>query len=808
MLRNFLLISLRNIVKNKGGAYLNLLGLTFGMAACLYIFTYIQYERSYDQYPSDHRIFRIETHSYQTDLLMSSSALTSLNVINQISEEIDYDAIARLIPFSEERTALFRYIKPDGKEQKIHIEKVYYTEPSIFKVFPIKMVEGSTPDPLQKPNTILLSVSMAMKIFKQDWEAGNSLIGREFKSAGTGTFKDSYVIAGIFEDLPPNTHLKYDALVSIASPGSGSANAEFSNAESAYTYVLNPSQNSMIPIGELYGDRFRQKQLFLRPVHEIHLTTEISNEPESGTSTALLIFLAAIGLIILALACTNYINNTVVNSIYRAREIGIRKVLGAKPKQLILTFIGEAFLVNLLAIALCLFLFRFGVQLTLVWTNISYPMPGEVSFLSQILFLTILLFVSTLLSSLYPAFYLSTLNPIASLRSKISIADTKQLAGTSGIIKSLLVFQLSASIVFLSGTYIVYRQLEYMKEHDSKAFEFEITGIFPGSSQASTSFTNTAMVFLNEMKGHELIDQVRFSNLYKGSVKTAQMIELLHHRDRHFDPENNSFNFKVVDHSYWKETDKDFLVGGNFSREFGRDHGHLIINESAALALSYQHADSIMGKSFLTKGGNRKIIGVVKNKTATDPPTVYATGFQYLTYLHFVLDYPGNAGESLDDYIKKVQHLVSTRLPFFSMLDRSYQAQNHLEHAMLGLFMFFSFLAIAISCMGMFGLSFFITQKRTREIGIRKIHGARAANILAILLYDFLKLIMYAAVFSLPIVIFGSNTWLENYPYRINIDPTVVGLPILSVLIICLIVIAKKCWNASTLSPIHSLEVS
>jgi len=800
MLRNFLVISLRNILKNKGGTYLNFIGLTFGMAACLYIFQYAYFEMSYDRFSDGRKVFRVETHTYSTDVPRRSAFTASAVGTFTLTDSSDIQVFTRLMPFSEESSALFRLETP-GKVRRIYIETVYYAEHSIFEVFPIQLVQGNDQDALRAPNSILLSVSTAREIFKEDWDLGTTIVGREIKSAGTGILTDTYIIGGVFEDRPSNTHLKFDALVGLSS-----SHAELAGADgNTYTYVRTTSTTSSLDILP-YPDENSSEVLYFRPVDQAHQAKEVSNQPEPGINNTLIVFLGAIGLVILLLACTNYINNAIVNSIYRAKEIGVRKVLGAKPFSLIITFVGEAFLINTFAGVLSFFLFKFGSRITELWTKIEYPFNDEVSLPTQFIFLLILLLLSTVLSSLYPALYMSSLNPIASLRSKINVMDSSQMGGASKIVKSLLVFQLSASIVFLSALYVVYKQLKYMKTHDTDPFEMEISGIFPGTNFAGNTFTNEATTFLSELRIGNLIADIQFSNLRDGTITTAQVVDLLHPKDPRFDLLTNSFHLYVIDHSFWDSSPDSFLSGRNFSKEFGRDHSNIILNQSAQKILGYQRPDSLIGRSLTTKGGVRNVIGVVQNKTPKDVPTVYVTGFRYLTYVDLEMDYPGRAGEGVDLFISKMEHLISSRLPFFYLFDRGYVHQRKVENTMLGLFMFFSLLAIIISSIGMFGLSFFVTQKRNKEIGIRKILGAHTGSILWLLLYDFLKLVMYSSVFAIPLVLYGSQVWLENYRYRITIDPSIIILPILIILTICLIVIADKCWKTASLSPLSSLE--
>lgn len=798
MLKNFLLISIRNIITNKGGAYINLLGLTLGMAACISIFSHLYFEMSYDQFKNSDHIFRLETHTYDAGILTGRSAYTTL----QTGSDLDLPSFTRLMPFSEEGSGLFRYEKAKGEVQKIHMDRIYFGEPSFFEIFPVSLIFGDEESVLSAPNSIVLSESTAKKIFGSEWMEKDLVLGRMIKSSGTGVLTSEYMVTGVFQDRPTNTHLKFDAMISLNSTQAGLDNPEVLIAENTYTYVLrdDPTLSQQIEI------KTSDKELFFRPIEEIYLTPDVSHEPEPEANAALLLFLAVIGCVILLLACTNYINNTIVNSIYRAKEIGVRKVLGAQPRQLLLNFIGESLLINILAAVLAIFLFKVGTTLAVQWIETDFALNSTIPFETVGSFLIILMFASTALSSFYPAIFLSSMDPISSLRGKVNIMGSQQFGGVGKIIKPLIIFQLCTSIVFLSAVYVIHKQLAHLEENDSHPFQLQIGGIFPGTSSASSDFTNQAMGYISQLAADGWLEDIRFSNLNKGTIKTGQSVELLLSEDPHFDPERNIFHLLVVDFSFWQKKDEAFAAGGNFSPGFGRDATGVIINESALEALGLDHPDSAINEHLRTKGGDLRVIGVTRNTRDSDPPTVYVTGFRYLTYLDLTLEYPGRAGENVSQFITQVEHLLAARLPFLYLFDRGYEQQRDTENAMSNLFLFFSWLAILISSMGMHGLSSFITQKRSKELGIRKILGASSGTILIVLFYDFMKLILYASTLSIPIVYIGTKIWLENYVYRISIDPTLIGVPILAISGICLVVIAEKCWKTATLSPVKSLD--
>ncbi|WP_462249655.1 ABC transporter permease [Ekhidna sp.] len=792
MLRNFFLITFRNILKNKGSSYLNISCLTMSMGICLFIFHFIYYETTYDSLPEEANVYRVETSSSGNNDIQNQSALTLLNAApflkNHFNSIVDY---TRLVSFSEEGTGLFRNILNDSTETRIYMRKVFYAEPSIFKVFQLPIINGNKETCLIESNSIIISAEMAQKWFKKEFSSGISILGKKLKSPGIGDVVEEYVVTGIFKNRPENTHLKFDALVSKSM--SHQRTHEIQNTHSYITTNVSiPQLNTGVPYVENGNSTF----LTIRPINEIHLSSNVSGNPEPSVSKRLIFFLIIIGSILLILASTNHINNTIFNSIDRAKEIGVRKLLGIKPKQLFVSFIGEAFLINLISILLAIILFIVGAQIIHIQTDIGYPPLEAGNPNLYLLSLLILLVVSTLLSGLYPAFYLTSLSPISSLKNKYELMGSKQFSSAGRIIRLLLIFQLGVSICFLSGVYIVYLQMTHLKQKGSSPMQLSITGIFPGTSGAGEKFSEEAFYELNEYQKTEALESYTISNLYKGEVKTKQWIEL--------DSTKNVVKLSVVDHGYISRSGLTFLSGRNFYDTFGKDADNAIISYSAMMKAGYSSPDSILNQILVSKGSRWKVIGVVKDNNQESE--IFVTGFRYRTYVDVVLNYPGGKGETLDQFLDKNQYYLSLGLPFFSLFKRNYQNQDKNEKNVMNMFLFFSIMTLIIANMGMFGLSSFVVQKRQKEIGIRKVLGAESIHILILLITDFLKLVSIASVIAIPFVLVSSRKWLEDYVYRIAIEPSMIMLPLLVVLVIALAVVGEKCFKLAISSPIESLK--
>ncbi|MEO9482743.1 MAG: FtsX-like permease family protein [Ekhidna sp.] len=799
MLKNFLLITLRNISKNKGSSYLNIASLTFGTAVCLFIFHYIHFELTYDAKPSESNVYRVESHIFDNQELSYQEARTSTDAApflkQKVAEIVDY---TRLISFSEEGTGLFRKQKNDSAFVSVYIPKVFYAEASIFNVFQLPLEDGNPVTCLNQANSIVISHQTAHEVFEKELASGVSIIGKKLLSPGIGNVVEEFVVTGIFADRPINTHLKFDALVakSMDNNANGVASQEKRNTYSYLTIA------DVVPTdlknGVDYPEKGSPNKLTIRHINEIHLAAKVSGNPEPSANSRLLIFLSIIAIIVLLLASTNHTNNSIFNSIDRAKEIGVRKLLGIKPKQLFLSLVGEAFLINLIAVLISIVIFRIGVQLVQVNTDIPYPSFEEANMVAYSGVILLLLAISTVLSGTYPAFYLTSLSPIAALKSKYELMSSRQFSSAGRVIKYLLIFQLGISICFLSGLYIVYSQLEYLKKKDQSPMEVAISGIFPGASGAGERFTEEAYFGLNEYQKTNALESYAISNLYKGEIKTIQWL--------HLDSIENPVRISVVDHGYINDSDISFLAGRNFHYTFGSDAGNVILTHEAMRLAGYNHPDSIINQKLFSKGGKWNVIGVVKNRSALMEPEIFATGFRYKTYVDVVLNYPGGSGESLIQFLDKNEYYLSKALPFFSLFKRNYQNQGNSEKYVMHMFLFFSIMTLVIANMGMLGLSSFIAQKRQKEIGIRKVLGAESPQILVVLIADFLKLVALASLISIPLIILGSRKWLENYAYRINLDPSLIAIPLLVVLLIALAVVSEKCFKLAVLSPLKSLK--
>lgn len=812
MLKNFLLISYRNIRRNKGASLLNIFSLAMGMATCLFIFNYVYYELSFDKFHSRaSEIYRVETNTYELNDIKTRNAYSSFHAGTELTSQFDEIVKStRLVPYSENGSAFFGLPRRGSTDKKIFVPLAYFAEPAVFELFSINILAGNREVCLIEPNSLVLSTSMIRKIFGEERNY-LQLIGTKLKPTNLDIETADFTITAIFEDLPSNTHLNFDALASISS---SMDNLTLSKGENTYNYVLMP-EGSVKQINDqlaamrevVSADGTIEKQLSLKGIRDIHLASKISNEPGTNANLLFLTFLGVIGLIILTLACTNFVNNAIINSIDRAREIGIRKLAGILPHQLLSTLLAESFLINAFAGLIGLVIFTLGLKSLLTFTDITYPIVlSTTTVFVSFVFLIVLIVISTLLSGVYPATLLISLKPVEALKGKAQVINSRQSSKGSKVMRVLLIFQLCMSIIFISAVYVVQEQLAFMRKNDRQPFELKVTAKFGGLAGVNDIYARQSGRFLSQVHQNSSTDVLGVTNLYNGQINYIREIKALYQNEIDTVGISEPFLLHLIDHSYWKDSPDIFLSGDNFSSVFGIDYNGIIINESALYAMKFENPEEAIGKELARYNGYQYVKAVVKNETPDDRPKVYVTGYRYPTYFNLSLRTLGSSAESINGTLFTTQGQWEGQFPWLYFIDRKFEDQSLMEQNLLKLFFIFTFLAVSIACLGIFGLSSFTAIKRTKEIGIRKILGAKVLHILLILVYDFLQLMFYGSIVAIPIVIFGAREWLTNYAVRIYLNPLFVVVPILIMSAIAIVIIIKQCWRTSVLNPIQALE--
>jgi putative ABC transport system permease protein len=800
MIKNNFKTAFRNIMRNKGFTILNLVGLTIGICACMVIVQHVLYELSYDDFhKKGGSIYRVRLDSYQNGEFAWKSATSFPGIGPAMKSDFpEVENFGRLI----EADGVLSFDNKFYKE-----EKAFFADSSILSMFSFDFVKGEGKSALDKPNSIVISESTARKYFGSEDPIGKFLkLDLDY----------DLLITGVFKDYPENSHLKIDQLISYSS----FANLVGPSARTSwgwydfYNYIqvrpgtdIKALEAKSWGLFEKYnGESQRRRnvkyEIYLQPLQDIHLYSDLNQEAEPNGNGQQVYFLLLIGFIVLAIAWVNYINLATAKSVERAKEVGVRKVLGAYKKQLIFQFITESFLLNLIAIAfaaLVLFLiipfykeftgnpFRWGFALsTEFWATAGF-----------------VIIAGAILSGLYPAFIISGFKPISVIKGKFK-------ASSSGIFlrKSLVTVQFAASIMLIAGTIIVYQQIRYM-QNQKLGVNIDQTLVIRGAGVVQNDSVNNlrADVFRNLVKQNPAVQSITLATNVPGN----EIYWTNASRKLGMDAKmTNTVYIAGVDYQYFKAFDISFVFGREFSPEFPTDKKAVILNETAYNLLKFtpeeleSNGKMIIGRDTLT------VIGVVKDyhqmglRTAVNP-----IAFRYIpaSRSFYSVKIKSDKMESVVADMNEKFSSVFPGNPFeYFFLDDFFNKQYKSEQNFGKAFGLFSMLAIVVACLGLFGLSSYSVAQRSKEIGIRKVLGSSIPQIVRLLSTDFVKLLLLANIVAIPATWYLMNNWLDDFAYRTAIHWSVFLIAGVTALVIAGIIIVKHTFTAATANPVNALR--
>lgn len=803
MLKSFLLISVRHILKKGWISGLNIFCLSLGGAICLFVYGYLVFETGFDASFDGHPTYRVERHAVAEGGQMTKDALVPYSWTPILNDAVDFQQVAtRIVPYSEERNAFFESINAQGVRKTHHLKNAYFIEPSVLDILPFQWI--TEPNRMFDAPIVFISTATATSIIGSgNYDHIDALILHAVQN--TGLPSPNYKIAGIYENFPLNSNLEPEIL--IFQPGLSQL---LTSSTLTYTYLRTPQPISFDQQSLTHKQLLEGESMYLRPVTSIHFATEVSNNPRPIGNKTLLIFLAVVGLIIMLLSVTNYTISAIFGTIDRMREVGVRKVLGMKPVHLMINFLIESFMIHLVSGLLALAMFQYMILKGLPFmpdqktigagSPLDFRTIGAIS-LEQILLFTVFLFVaSTLLSSIYPALYFNKIRPVHLLKGRLQILNSSMLKGANSVVKTLIIFQLTSSVLFLSGLMIANNELQEANQRNAPSYDLQVRGIFPGLAGANHTFKQMATSSINDLKSRELIRDLKYGNLYRERVQTRGTIDVYNDQQ-----ESKTLALQVVDHRYWKDT-TSFLSGENFHPDFGSNPFHLILNQKALKALSLEAADQVIGDTLQSNMGPFKIIGISKDKG--EESTVFVSGFQYRTYLDITLHYDPALSKQPDvyEFVKMAEVHLSTAFPKINLLKRDFQKEQLIGQGINVMFLLFSVLALAIAAFGLFNLSSFIVEKRGKEIDIRKLLGAQKFNLIRIMSSDLFQLVIAASLIAAPIIYLSIHFGLRQYINHIDLNPLLISIPALIVLIMALIVAIPKCWQQANSNLSQSLS--
>ncbi|MBV6644374.1 MAG: ABC transporter permease [Cyclobacteriaceae bacterium] len=764
MFKNYIKISFRNLIKHKGYTFINVAGLAIGLTAFLLINLYITFEKNYDSFfTSYQQLHRLTTDQVVDGVLGVRDAMSfhpaGRVLLDETPETIGYTVTNKISGI------IFR------KGQSVILEEgIVAADSNYFKLFDYKMLSGDPETALQEPNSLVLTESKARSYFGNENPVGKTI-------QVLSGFRRPFKVTGVIEDVPGNTHYKFDILMSLKSIQE-QLDRDGWNGFNYYTYLklvpgvdLEQYEEKIVPLARKYLGKESSLVFNVQPVRDIHLHSDFTFEPEIHGSAKAVGFLTIISVFILLIAWVNYINLSTARAIDRAKEVGLRKVIGAQKRQLFSQFLFESLLVNLLSAILALFLAQVVLPFfnQLVGVSIIDQVWKDPGFISNLLLFFML---GTIVSGFYPALVLSRFTPVTVLKGKFRNSK-------NGVVlrKGLVVLQYATSLLLISGTFIVYQQIQYMKGKNLGISTDYVIG-FPTPDvpeDQREAQQEKFEAFRNEVMRASSVETVATTSDLPGGgssdvSSTSGGVKIVGRTDRL----DATTYVQWIDDYNLDALDMEVLAGRNFDHQIQTDTFAVIVNEAFLRRLGISDYESVLNSKvqFGRDPENDKIpiIGVLRNFHRTSlknqvEPTVY-----------FFSENRGSVLVELSpqDYRAGVEHVEKTWAKFYPQAPLDYIflddrfAKLYEEEKRFGdVFGTFSILAILIAVLGLFGLSSFIAAQRTKEVGVRKVLGASVANIITIFFKDFFILIAIAAVVGLPLIYMGMDTWLDNYAYRI-----------------------------------------
>ena len=811
MFSSYLKIAFRNLSKRMGYSLLNVFGLAIGITCCLLIFQYVSFERSYDRFPKRaNDIVRLRLDSYQQGKLSWKSATIypaiGPTMKKDFPEVEDFCRLidAELLLSNEEKNVRFNELKG------------YYADPSFLKMFDVQLLSGSANTALNGPDKLLLSESLSKKYFGTEEPMGKKLVFRDPQ------FTRVFQVTGVFKDFPVKSHLQVNHLASYSTLGSiARENGDTSNATETsfgwydfYTYLqLKPGVDHKKFESKFtaFCDRYLNSQewakkhnyrseLHLLPLTDIHLYSNYNQEAEVNGNGRAVGFIYMIGFLIMAIAWINYINLATARSVERAREVGVRKVMGALRQNLIKQFMLESLVINFIAFLLAIFA---AVLLNPAFNRlIGNTVESQFGMLTEHWLLFAAIFIGgTLLSGLYPAFILSGYQPVKVLKGLF-----KNTSGGLALRKGLIIAQFATSVILIAGTIIVFQQVSFMRNQPLGA-NINQTLILDGAASIQDSaYQSIFQPFKSSLQ--------QLSSVKTVTASTSVMGKEIYWTSgiRRVNPPDHAavtLYHLGIDYDFIPAFEMKMAAGRNFSRDFKSDSLAALLNETAVSRLGFKSAEEALNQKLIRRD-TLTIVGIVKD--------FHHEGLQKTIEPQIILLRPNTrsaysikvASANMPGTIESIRKIWSDYFPNdpfnYYFLDESYNQQYRADALYGKVFGIFASLAILIACFGLMGLSAYNILQRTKEIGIRKVMGASVGHVLFILSKQFLLLVIVAFALAIPVTWWIMHNWLQDFAYRIDIKWWVFGVAGMLALTIAVATVCLQAAKAALANPVKSLR--
>ncbi len=802
MLRNYFTLAFRNLRKRPTFSIINIFGLALGVSACLVILHYMDFETSYDKFnvnaASIYRVHRTITQNGETK---SPVVVTTLGLGPALAS--DLPEVKHFIRTHTEH-GVVAYQSPTGEAKAFRENNLLAVDSTFFEVFTFRAVAGSLQTALHDPNSIVLTNTIAQKYF-----GAQEAVGKTVSLAG-GRMKGTYTVTAVMEDVPQNSHFTFNMLVPMHNmllsnqytrdDGWGTNN--FTTYVQLHEQAMWADVEQKLPA---FADRWINPKwqqfeismaLHLQPLRDIHVHPGLRVDVET-VSKSTIYFFGLIAGFILFIAWINYINLSTARAMERAREVGIKKTIGALRSELITQFFVESVLINIIAIAFALMLTMsllpvmggiLGKELVFAYTDVR---------LWAIVFA--LFIVGTFASGIYPAFVLSGFRITEVLKGKGAVQGLS-------LRQVLVVFQFAASLVLIAGTFVVYRQINFMQARD-KGLQMDQMLIVngPGTLPWNTA-KQTLAVFKEEVQKIPGVSAVATSGSLPGQGANwgADI------RKSGTALSDIKLGFVVfVDPDFIPTYEIEFVAGRNFDRDRESDKQSVIINEASVAAYDLGTIDEAVGQQLILDGDTATVIGVLKNYNWNSLKSEF-TPFLFMpddiVPGNVSLHLSGNLPETIEAIGKLYTELIHGEPYEYYFLDDSFNTQYKSDQQFGNIFGVFAGLAVAISCLGLWGLASFTTSQKLKEIGVRKVLGASVTSIVYLLSGRFIRLVLLASVIAMPLAWYGINRWLNSFAFSVGLSWDFFVLPLAMLVLIALVTVSVQVLKGAVSNPVKVLR--
>lgn len=816
MFKYFLKIAFRNFVKNKSFSLINISGLAVGVSVFLMIMLYVRFEKSYDKYHHNiDGLYRVVMSSNLGAANFASSATNHPAVGPAMKADFpEVKAYARLVDESIFiNSAAVSYAAENGSKVTFNEENMYIADGAIFKMFDIPILAGDRENPLREPRSMAISESVAFKYFGEEDPIG------KFLTVNSNT---RMKVAAVFEDLPTNTHLKFELLLSFQLFEGNLDNTwiwpEFYNYIQLEDGTDPKAVEAKFPqmvvkyLSQIMEEYNFETRFKLQPVADIHLTSNLAKELKPNSSHQTINFLVILAFFIILIALVNYINLSTAKSVERAREVGLRKVIGTHRVNLIAQFLLESILINFFAllVAMVLVVMLFPYFNGLVGLDIISIDFWKDVWVWQMM--AMLLLTGGIMAGIYPAFVLSSFRPAEVLKGKFHHSGSG-----NAVKKGLIVFQLSVSIALILGTVVVYSQLTFMRAKDP-GYDTSQSLVLRAPAESDSTYASRIRTFNHELRNHSSIENVSISSDVPG--KPLLNLNTIRN-DGQLNNESEVAHYLTIDEEFIGLYDMEMKAGENFSRgdEFRYDaeneRNAVLVNETALKILGIANAEEAVGAKVHFKLGPiyrpARIKGVVGDfhqqslQKKIEPILFIYNEGGYGRFITLKTS-AGNLNAAMS-HLQEVypDFFPNDALEYF-FLDEYFDRQYTLDQRLVKIFMSFSVLAIFIASLGLFGLASYVALHKAKEMGIRKILGASVQGIILLMSMEFVKLVLLAAVVSIPLAYFGIKEWLDNYAFQLDLEVWMFLVPVAMVLVITLFTIGIESLKTALMNPVNTLR--